>query len=238
MWRIFNLINDESRLSPYWIVHEYYAKGELDALRNQVLPSTGFLYQFNNPAYFNTALPLADYKWIVNFRDPRDRLCNSFNWFYNHPASPTETLEEAKVRIDQLDALGIDNWVLRGSGTQYYDSILQVLRQSPAENVHVLTYARLCLDFDGFITGACSALGVDCTSEIRAKLEPERSETIQSNPKWIGHTLQGGDISPGRYKRELRPETIDLMNTRLESVLRAFAKYDPDFAETYLEGLN
>ena len=43
---------------------------------------------------------------------------------------------------------------------------------------------------------------------------------------------------PGRYKHELQPKTIEVINKKLEPCLRKMAEYDPDYAHLYLEGLS
>ncbi|WP_143011859.1 hypothetical protein [Sphingomonas sp. YR710] len=42
---------------------------------------------------------------------------------------------------------------------------------------------------------------------------------------------------PGRYKRDLKPETIAFLTARYTPVLREMARLDPDYADLYLEGL-
>ena len=91
---------------------------------------------------------------------------------------------------------------------------------------------------DSFIKKAAEFLEVALSQELVDKLEPERIENLENNKKWIGNKWAGSDTLPGRYKRELKPETIAILNEKLEPVLRKMAKYDPDYAHLYLEGLD
>ena len=111
------------------------------------------------------------------------------------------------------------------------------MRNISSDQYCVNSYARLCLDFDFFIERAADFLEVELTPELRDKLEIERIEKLAENPKWIGNKWEGSDTMPGRYKRELKPETIEILNEKLAEVLKNMAKYDPDYAELYLEGV-
>ena len=192
----------------------------------------------NQPNRFNKNIDLSNYRFIVNFRDPRDRICNEYYWQFSHPKLD-ETPEQTEARIKKVRDLGIDNWIIDRLRTQnakkYYDSLFYVLENAP-ESV-TATYAQLCCGFDGFINRISEFTGKPLTPKIMKALEPERPENIESHPKWIGGKWAGSDTMPGRYKRELQPKTIDKINIYFEPVLKNMAKHDPDFAHQYLEGL-
>ena len=210
------------------------------------------------------------YRYIVNLRDPRDRLCNIYHWwcyikntnYPPHDHSRAVIAEEFRNRdyspqyhsraviAEEFRKMGIDKWVIwmtregevhAADKVLYvqrpYDQILRVIKEVP-EQCLVLTYARLCLDFDGFIDRVSRFTGVPVTKPMWEQLECERTENLWENRKWSATAYgRGGDVMPGRYKHELRPETIRVLSKEFEPYLRKMAEYEPDYAHLYLEGL-
>lgn len=97
----------------------------------------------------------------------------------------------------------------------------------------MLTYARLCLDFDSYLEGVSQFFEKPLTTALREHLEIERIENLSENKDYIGNKWAGADVMPGRYKRELKQETIDILNDRFKETLSIMAKFDPDFANLY-----
>ncbi len=139
--------------------------------------------------------------------------------------------------------VGIDTWIQDQLGPgeisprDYFGVFMGRIEQIPIQQRIVNTYARLCLDFDRFIEVCCDALSVPLTPELREQLEVERTEKLTDNTKWIGNQWAGSDTAPGRYKRELKPETIDYLGRKYAGVLRRMALHDPDYADLYLENV-
>jgi len=235
MWRIFTTI-DGNRRKHLPIVIDYL--DDMESLKDAVLPTDGELIGHNAPRYFNKNLDFERYRFIINYRDPRDRLCNMFQWqMVVHPSYPGESAEQIEKRTAKVQNIGIDKWILSHIDINYYDTIFYLIEHTDAKERLILTYARLCLDFDSFIAKSAKFLNVTLTSELRKKLEPERVENLHSNDHWVGNRWPGCDTMPGRYKRELQPETIDVLNQRFKPILRKMAKYDPDYGHLYLEGI-
>jgi len=230
-WRIYiNLTKDKYR--QIRLIDEY-RKGMLD-LNNYVLDKENIIAMFNNPTLKRDSFSFDDYKIIVNFRDPRDYLCNVYSWEFVHPRQ-NETEVERENRILKIQQEGIDNYVLKKAGVKYYEYIFDTIEKY--NDVMVNTYARLCLDFDSFIERASDFTGIPITDDFLERIKSERPENLSDNQRWIGNQWEGSDIMPGRYKGELKPETIKVLNNRFASVLKKMAKYDPDYAELYLEGV-
>ena len=209
---------------------------------NQPPPSErGYLFFVNQPHFLSSSWISPKYKYIISSRDPRDRLCNMYHWQFSHPV-PGETAEERAKRIEKARKAGIDRWVILTLRQQFrdhtvaYDTIRRILEEHPGQCL-VLTYARLCLDFDDFIRRLSHFAGIPVTKRMLKRLEIERPENLGDNPKWVGNRWEGSDVMPGRYKRELQPETIEIINEKMKPYLRQMAKYDPDYAHLYLEGL-
>lgn len=236
--RIINTI-----LNGQLIYRRYYDEviKDLSAeeLNKLVPPTKGHCLFYNMPFRFNRNLELSNYKFIVNYRDPRDRICNEYFWQFSHPRE-NETGEEKDARIKSIKELGIDNWVLdrirSPNPRNFYDNLFWILENAP-ETV-VATYAQLCCGFDGFIKRISDFTGAPLTDKVMKALEPERPENIESHPQWIGGQWSGSDTMPGRYKRELLPATIEKLNQYFEPLLRNMAKHDPEFSHQYLEGLD
>jgi hypothetical protein len=198
----------------------------------------GHFYLFNYPPILNDELDLSLFKVIINFRDPRDRLCNVYHWLQQHPRS--ETSDEREKRVTRLKDDGIDKWAFSAHNNallcnEYYSNIFKVARKNNESNVAVLTYARLCLDFDSLINKLVDLLeiGQDDYRRAAPKLELERVENISQNAAWIGQQWTGSDTQPGRYKRELSDDTIKMLNEYYAATLARMAEFDPDFRDTY-----
>ena len=242
MARIFRVVLGQ-HLMPSWahpnpgeIKTQFTETGQVE----RAPPEQGHLLFVNNPHLLPSGWIGPKYRYIVNFRDPRDRVCNMYHWQFSHP-SPLMTAEERANHIEKLRKAGIDKWaILKSKGRdRVYDRLFQILEEHPGQCL-VLTYARLCLDFDGFIHRLSQFTGVPVNEHMWnmwRQLEIERPENLEDNPKWVGNRWEGSDVVPGRYKRELQPETIEIINEKMKPYLRRMAKYDPDYAHLYLEGL-
>jgi len=130
---------------------------------------------------------------------------------------------------------GIDDWVVKHAQPGYFDNIWWVLENYGA-NCQVFSYAKLCLDFDQYIEQACQFLDVPMTKEREALVKDERAELLHQNPRWIGNKWKSAnvDTAPGRYLRELKPSTIEKLNSIYADTLNKMAKYDAEFANLYL----
>ncbi|WP_237063458.1 hypothetical protein [Microbulbifer zhoushanensis] len=218
-------------------VDRFMLDGRLAELRDSTVPQDGKFHVFNRPIDFNRQTTLSNYDFSLNFRDPRDRLCNMFHWTQSHPAPGVseDVLNERRRRIAEQ---GIDSWVLKQAAAEirYYDNFWWLINEL-RDRYKLLTYAQLCLDFDGFVDAAADFVGVDLSDELREQVEPERVENLAGNPKWVGNRWSGSDTMPGRYKKELKEETIARLNSTLSEVLSRMAKIDSNYSHLYLEGV-
>ncbi len=240
-WRIACALNEDRRL-PSKYFQKMQRNIDADEIRRAIPPKTGHLLLFNHPPSLNLNMNVEDYDFIVNFRDPRDRLCNTYFWQFGHPTSEPE--EQRQARISKVRSMGIDQWVLKQSNKsvirRYYDNIFWLLGHKNLETYVVASYARLCCDIESAVKKVSTVVGTATTKEGLEKLALEMPENLGNNPDWIGNDWGGAncDLMPGRYKRELEPGTIEKLNEIYSDVLKNMARYDPDYAEYYLEGLN
>lgn len=201
-------------------------------LKNEALPNDGGLHRFNLPPLFDHTKVQGSHRLIINYRDPRDHFCNIYHWQFNHPV-PGETEQERECRIKKLDEISIDEYVLQNANPNYYKNIVLALKNLSQEKYTVLSYARLCLDFDSFLKKSSDFLQVPLTDEVITSLENERTDNLVDNPKYIGNKWGGADTGPGRYKRELKPETIKELTKKFRTILDVMAEHDKDFSEYY-----
>ena len=180
-----------------------------------------YIYMYNTPHFVNASFNNPDLKLITNFRDPRDLACNQFHWAQQHPVlhKSAEELEERRRLVAEE---GIDAFVSKQDNNILFRS-LRALEQRLAggdQNILKLSYSQLCLDFDQLLESIIGFLGVDRQAVPWQVLERERTSNLENNPNWIGQVWTGSDIMPGRYRRELRPETIEVIDNRYRENLR------------------
>jgi hypothetical protein len=191
----------------------------------------------------NGVVQPAAMQFVVNFRDPRDVLCNQFYWTTYHQAFE-ESDDAFAERIKKVNEKGRDQWILErlpkdpSAPDVYYNKFLAAVDAIPASQRVIASYARVCLGFDSFVERVAKPFGVKLTAELWADLAPERPEGLADNPQWIGTQWVGGDTAPGRFKRELKPETLHALNANYGDVLRRMARLDPDYAEYYLDSID
>jgi hypothetical protein len=225
------------------IGHELFTQGPFFRFAWGDVPSAGQLLLANCPFDLGRIDNLNGQKFIVNFRDPRDRICNEYMFRLVHSNNPEEPKEAVEARAKILLEKGIDAWIRENLGTgglsdrDYFKFFMDNVARIPAADLNVITYARLCLDFDSFIERACAAMGKALTPDLRDALEVERTEKLEQNPKWIGRVWSGSDVVPGRYRRELKPDTIAFLTERYAPVLKQMARLDPDYADLYLQDI-
>ncbi len=173
------------------------------------------------------------YRFIVNARDPRDLLCNLRSWQFEHGNLEGDA---AFLRDKSRRALAksVDDYVLKRDIESFFTPILDIAPQVSPENLHLSTYAMLCCHFDPFIEGLAAFLHIDLSPEILRSLESERVEKLTGNPAWIGNKWSGADLGPGRFRRELKPATIEQLNRTYGPVLDFLRRHDDvRVAETY-----
>lgn len=242
IWRILRTINDGVRKIRS-LGHEAFLSGSKTDFKWSDLPAEDYLIEANCHHDLGAMRDIAVRRFIVNFRDPRDRICNEFMWNLIHPKTKDEPQEQIEARAAEMLAEGMDKWVMsRFAGplteSDYYNLFMRNVRKIPDGSRSILTYARLCIDFDSFVEKGCGALGVALTPALKEALEVERTEKLDQNNAWIGNRWKGSDVMPGRYKRELSAETIAFLSEKYAPVLRMMARLDADYAPLYLENVS
>lgn len=227
LWRTLLAING-GRYKPLGFVHERYVAQRMDRVATEVPPATGHLVNHNAPQHFNRDTPLAEYRFILNARDPRDVLCNQYHWQFVHPV-PGETPEQQEARRARFAAMGIDEWVLAQDFTPIFRGFMEAARRiDPADRIFI-GYVRYCLHFDEVTERIAAFLGTsleDMAPARRAALEQERVANLPGNPKWVGQAWAGADTAPGRHRQELQPRTIWKLSDRYAWFLEFLREMD------------
>ncbi|MEI6162440.1 MAG: hypothetical protein WCP77_21635 [Roseococcus sp.] len=217
-------------------VNELASTGRLEEITRSVPPREGCLIKHNAPERFNPDTCLADYRFVLNARDPRDMVCNQYAWQFSHPF-PNETEAEAAARKQHVAEAGIDAFALRQDNSPYLDRFRALAeRITPTDRIFI-GYAMYCLHFDEVTARLCAFLGVPAEAlgrKQRKMLNRERVENLDTNRVWIGQIWPGADRAPGRHRQELRPETIRILTERHAGFLDWLrAMDDPRVAATY-----
>ncbi len=185
----------------------------------------------------------AKWKVIINARDPRDFLCNQFYWHYQHPVPVNSPLKVQEQEIKEkrraaAESMGIDKWVLARDPAYLHDLFKQfneVIETVPPTRRCMNSYALLCLEFDTLVESFCQFVGIEPGPELLQLIECERTENLVNNPEWAGNKWEGADCGPGRFRQELQPETIKILNERYYEELEFLRRYDhPLVQHTYV----
>lgn len=184
---------------------------------------------FRGPRDWNPTLDLSAFTVIAHFRDPRDLACNQFWWALQHP-NTHDTPERAAEKRAKVERMGIDAYALgRNNGEGY--AKLAALSDSPiGDAVTWTSYNQLCCAFDYMVDNLCRTFG-RAPSEVAPLLRMERPENLAGNAQWVkvGGTWKGSDVMPGRFRRDLKPETQDAMTAKLAAELAFCRRRDAPF---------
>lgn len=181
-------------------------------------------------------------RYIVNFRDPRDMFCNQYHWLWQHPIigiDDPEEFERARAARAARASEGIDASVLRHSEPTDFKFVFELAEAAAngAPDILFVSYAQLCCDYVSMIGRVVNFLGAEVTPQARAVIHNESPAGLQDNNLWIGNEWTGTDIQPGRYKTELRPETIAELDRRFGPTLDRLAALEtPNLRHLYSHG--
>ncbi len=191
-------------------------------------PDSDQIYWFQGPRYWNPAIPLEKCQVIAHVRDPRDLACNQYWWALQHPndRDPPEVAEEKRRKVE---AAGIDAFVLAANYADLY-AVYRDIAVREAGNTVWTSYTQLCSAFDYLVFSLATLLEREPRDFVK-KLIVERPENLGGNANWskVGAVWQGADIGPGRFRRELQPETIKAAGRRFAEELAFCRSKEPDF---------
>ncbi|MDQ7990024.1 MAG: hypothetical protein REI09_10380 [Candidatus Dactylopiibacterium sp.] len=211
------------------ISDEFIPSGDVDGLKNWSPEPVGYGYLYNTPHIVCESLITSGVRVITNFRDPRDMACNQYYWALQHPDVTGRLSESAlESKREKIRSAGIDAFVQNVDNSIHFRMFEAMADRlvRPSRDVLNLSYAQLCLDFDSLVSDLLGFFEVEMDGDLAASIESERPERIDNNPSWIGNHWTGGDVSPGRYRKELSCETIQKFNDRHASVFGLMRKLE------------
>lgn len=154
---------------------------------------------------------------IFFVRDPRDILVSSYYSFgFTHPLNPIqEKRKEQLKRRKAIQALTLDEYVLAYADQQieYFDH-LKTVAASCKKKV-ILRYEDMIDDFDLFINEFQKIVPVG-HSQVQEIYERSRPRVNIDN---AAHRRSG---ATKRYRKDLKPETVKILNEKLARTLADF----------------
>lgn len=160
---------------------------------------------------------------ILHMRDPRDLLTS---WYYSiaysHPYMDNVT---PAVR-DRFLKLGIDESLFDcelHNGRVHFEAILRMYQRYCREllgkpNVTLVKYEELVTDYPRWLSKVLPAFEFDNEREVEQRMVEKYKDAFRVDSEDIlQHKRQ---ITPGDYRRKLKPETIEFLNEQFEDVLQ------------------
>ena len=236
LWRLLSAMTC-GMLQPVKISEQYMIEGRLDALTQWVPEATGKLYLYNTPHLWPIGCDVSALKVMINFRDPRDLSCNQYQWAFQHPMIG-KTDEQIAIYRENIAKKGIDGYVSMLDNRPLFKAIFDIVSKKHLFGEHkllVMSYCQLCLRFEELVRDVQDFLGVVITEDMQKLIDLEHVDQLVHNPYWIGQMWYGTDTTPGRYKDELQPQTIALLNDTYHDVLEVLKSADKAMFKHYYE---
>jgi hypothetical protein len=226
LWRILTELNPKN--TKLCSVIDYYLNNgiKFEDIQNEILPDNFDLYLFNQPQLFNFEQDLSQFKFIVNFRDPRDLVCNQFHWIFVHPVPAEQEAFIQKYRA-QLKADGIANYCINNDVSFFYNNFFTLFEKIPAEDICTISYAQMCLMSNQVIEKVAQFIQSPLTDlDIASFKEKEFPSELHKNTNWIAGRWTGADLLPGRARIELDYKTFSLLTERYQPILNFMQQKD------------
>lgn len=198
----------------------FSANPQIEKELNQFLNPVGNCYgSILDPISCQT-LEIAGYKKLLVLRDPRDLLTSLyFSMAVSHKI-PTENQlyrkEFLKVKLHALRS-SIDDYVVEMMPRylEIYQYYIRAMIGNP--DVVFLTYEDMVSDFDSWLDTLIGGLELNVSPQLINQIKSEADFTVDKEDI-KSHKRQ---VTPGDHKRKLKPETIEILNSRFAGVLDA-----------------
>jgi hypothetical protein len=201
----------------------------LAQLKTLFLPGGCYYGPIRRPALLTSLPHLNDFRTIILLRDPRDCLTSlyySMAFSHRTPANKQaqERFEKYREHVRQMD---IDNYVLNEAPQwrKRYETYCTALQEN--QNVKLVKYEQLVLDFPGWLDRVTDALQVTLPRRTTSKLF-RMADFDVAKEDVHSHKRQ---VLPGDHRRKLQPETIDKLTALLRPVLE-YLDYSVDAADS------
>lgn len=157
---------------------------------------------------------------IVQLRDVRDILISryfSFGWSHLNPENSEEHLKYTQEQRTNIQKSTIDDYVLscinNDAGFIATLEAMQTLDR-PDLNITVLKYEDMVLDFEVWATKAIQVFDFSDEDDIVKRLVRLYKDEFKPFPE--DPTKHKRKMIPGDYKEKLKPETIAILNKKLQ----------------------
>lgn len=225
LWRLCSFLAPNSVERVKYIDKEMSKGVTAKQMREAKIKDAG-LYLFNSTGCFNFDQDLSDFWFVVNFRDPRDLLCNQYWWKFSHP-NFNKTHSELEVERERLKDAGIDSWVLdQDVAPLFYgiEKFYKLFYELGGRSI-VVSYPSLCFETSAIIDKLAEFFQYNGSGLNDLKLK-EHPSSLSDNPRWVAGTWVGADLAPGRAKVELKDETYSILTDRYARILRVLSELD------------
>ena len=228
--KVLSKIGVSQKMIPIHL-HEYAFHSKfpyLTSLNKDQLQAYSYLFKPKGVVYtafggFIKGIPnIEDYKVIICIRDPRDILVSGyFSLAYSHAVPPSISSSHEvflkrrhKTREQQIDDFVIDKIDELLGNFENYRNILE------SSNIPflVLKYEEMISDFESWLRKVFSYLEIE-DSELFNQLIEEHQRTKPKVENKYEHIRKG---IHGDYLNKLKPDTIRLLNSRFDTVLKYF----------------
>lgn len=160
---------------------------------------------------------------LFQTRDPRDILVSEYySLGWRHTDQDWDAAE--RNRREKIRQLSIDDYVLQEPEIAKYPLLNRyrcLLESMGSAHIQMVKYETMVLDFEQWLGEVIPLVGLTRKSDRDVLLKQYREEfRPDSDPG-----AHKRNIVPGDHRRKLQPETIELLNIRFATVLRALG-YD------------
>jgi hypothetical protein len=206
-----------------------YAHGMVEAtfcIENQgLLRTPGYYFGPFRDSYIADMPALRDTKLIIHVRDPRDCIVSHYySVAYSHhvpPSGPVHddlTLPTGRRQIYLRE--GID-WAALGEDCVDFHKTFSALRDFEqaigSERAYVSRYEDMVTDFPGWLDRLCAFTRCDHLTPLVEAIKHETTFAVRENK--LNHMRQ---VTPGDFRRKLKPETQRTLTARLSDVIGHF----------------
>lgn len=167
---------------------------------------------------------IEDYKILLVLRDPRDVIVSSYYAIYSHVTPLLEEKQALQTRMKrrkkELEQT-VDEFVinrLEGNSrflNRYYQYHKELMGKT---NVLFLKYEDMVENFAAWLDRLIEFLGMGLPREFIGRLKAEADFKVDKEDIHK-HKRQ---VTPGDHKRKLKPETIDILNSKTKEIRELF----------------
>ncbi len=172
-------------------------------------------YYFGPIGSYRDIPRIEDFRVFLQLRDPRDVLTSLyFSTAYSHALINQKMVDRRK----KAKSMSVDEYVLANSA-QYeriYKQYCEVLQKN--SKIFFLKYELMVSEFDDWIMKLSEHIGLDQHSALIAVIKNKASFKVESEDIYS----QRRQVTPGDFRRKLKPSTIEALNKQFSTVLDQF----------------